>query len=69
LFSGGTLSCDLAIANVFYFMRETTPMSDQEYSVLRDIPIGIGASGERHEMNSMGGIHVAADRAPPLPSW
>jgi hypothetical protein len=44
-------------------------MSDQEYSVLQDIPIGIGASGEHHEMNSMGGIHVAADRALPLPSW
>jgi hypothetical protein len=37
-------------------------MSEREYSVLQDIPIGIAANGERHEMKSMGGIHVAADR-------
>jgi fumarate hydratase class II len=29
---------------------------------LLDLPIGISASGQRHETDSMGGIDVPADR-------
>src|SRR3981081_2013274 len=37
-------------------------MKDQEHPVLHDIPIGIDATGLRHETDSMGGIDVPADR-------
>jgi fumarate hydratase class II len=37
-------------------------MDDQAHPVLHDIPIGIDASGLRHETDSMGGIDVPADR-------
>src|ERR1700685_2931149 len=37
-------------------------MNDQAQPVLRDMPIGIDASGQRHETDSMGGIEVPADR-------
>jgi fumarate hydratase, class II len=31
-------------------------------TMLHDAPIGIGATGKRHETDSMGGIDVPADR-------
>jgi fumarate hydratase class II len=34
----------------------------QEHSILHDIPIGIDATGQRHETDAMGGIDVPADR-------
>jgi fumarate hydratase class II len=37
-------------------------MNDQAYAILRDLPIGIDVTGERHETDSMGGIDVPADR-------
>jgi len=37
-------------------------MTDQAHSVLPDIPIGIDATGQRHETDSMGAIDVPADR-------
>jgi fumarate hydratase class II len=37
-------------------------MNDQTHPVLRDTPIGIDATGQRHETDSMGGIDVPADR-------
>jgi fumarate hydratase, class II len=37
-------------------------MNNQSPPVLRDLPIGIDATGERHETDSMGGINVPADR-------
>jgi fumarate hydratase class II len=37
-------------------------MKDQEHPVVHDIPIGTGATGQRHETDSMGGIDVPADR-------
>lgn len=37
-------------------------MKDQEHPTLRDTPIGIDATGQRHETDSMGGIDVPADR-------
>src|ERR1700685_2606830 len=37
-------------------------MNDQAQPVLRDVPIGINAAGQRHETDSMGGIEVPADR-------
>ncbi len=37
-------------------------MNNQSPPVLRDLPIGIDAAGERHETDSMGGINVPADR-------
>jgi len=37
-------------------------MNDQTHPVARDIPIGIDATGSRHETDSMGGIDVPADR-------
>ncbi len=37
-------------------------MSDQTHPALRDVPIGIAATGQRHETDSMGGIDVPADR-------
>src|ERR1700688_726800 len=37
-------------------------MNDQAHPVLRDVPIGINAAGQRHETDSMGGIEVPADR-------
>ncbi len=37
-------------------------MADQSHSTLHDIPIGIDATGQRHETDSMGGIDVPADR-------
>jgi fumarate hydratase class II len=37
-------------------------MKNQNHPVLRDVPIGIGVTGERHETDSMGGIDVPADR-------
>src|SRR5246127_4802317 len=37
-------------------------MSNQNHPILRDIPIGIDATGQRHETDSMGGIDVPADR-------
>src|ERR1700756_2528478 len=37
-------------------------MSNQNHPILRDIPIGIDAAGQRHETDSMGGIDVPADR-------
>src|SRR6201995_205079 len=37
-------------------------MSNQKPPILRDVPIGIDATGQRHETDSMGGINVPADR-------
>src|ERR1700740_162995 len=37
-------------------------MSNQNPPTLRDTPIGIDATGQRHETDSMGGIDVPADR-------
>jgi fumarate hydratase class II len=37
-------------------------MNAQAHPVLRDLPIGIDATGERHETDAMGGIDVPADR-------
>jgi fumarate hydratase class II len=37
-------------------------MNDTGTPTLRDVPIGIDATGERHETDSMGGIDVPADR-------
>jgi fumarate hydratase, class II len=37
-------------------------MSDQTHPLLHDIPIGLDATGKRHETDSMGGIEVPADR-------
>src|SRR5258708_36808179 len=37
-------------------------MSEEAYPVLHDIPIGIAATGQRHEVDAMGGIDVPADR-------
>src|SRR5271163_3434768 len=36
-------------------------MNDQAQPVLRDVPIGINAAGQRRESDSMGGIEVPAD--------
>ena len=37
-------------------------MKNQAHPLLHDIPIGIDATGQRHETDSMGGIDVPADR-------
>ncbi len=37
-------------------------MNDQAHPTLHDVPIGIDATGQRHETDSMGGIDVPADR-------
>ena len=37
-------------------------MKDQAHPILHDIPLGIDATGQRHETDSMGGIDVPADR-------
>src|SRR6476469_9396175 len=37
-------------------------MSNQKHPILRDVPIGIDASGQRRETDSMGPIDVPADR-------
>ncbi len=37
-------------------------MGTQSHPIFRDVPIGIKASGRRHETDSMGGIDVPADR-------
>ena len=37
-------------------------MKDRQHPTLRDTPIGIDATGQRHETDSMGGIDVPADR-------
>jgi fumarate hydratase, class II len=37
-------------------------MNDQAYSLRSDLPIGIAASGNRRETDSMGEIEVPADR-------
>jgi fumarate hydratase class II len=37
-------------------------MNNQKHPILRDVPIGIDATGQRHETDSMGGIDVPADR-------
>ena len=37
-------------------------MTTQAHPILHDIPIGIDATGQRHETDSMGGIDVPADR-------
>jgi fumarate hydratase, class II len=37
-------------------------MNNQSHPVLRDVPIGVGASGTRRETDSMGEIEVPADR-------
>jgi fumarate hydratase, class II len=37
-------------------------VNKKAHRVLRDIPIGIEATGQRHETDSMGGIDVPADR-------
>src|SRR6266576_1243628 len=39
-----------------------TAMRAPDHPALRDVPIGIVATGMRHETDSMGGIEVAADR-------
>src|ERR1700724_3419443 len=43
-------------------MEGDNAMKDQEHPVLHDIPIGIDATGQRHETDSMGGIDVPAER-------
>src|SRR5213593_1845631 len=40
----------------------TTPRARQSAPKLLDLPIGIKASGQRHETDSMGTIDVPADR-------
>src|SRR6185369_13298713 len=47
------VTCDLAKAPVH--------MNIQQHPNLRDVPIGIDATGQRHETDSMGGIDVPAD--------
>src|SRR5207253_774505 len=37
-------------------------MTVEAHPVLHDIPIGIAAKGQRHEVDAMGGIDVPADR-------
>jgi fumarate hydratase class II len=37
-------------------------MNRQEHPILHDLPIGIDATGQRHETDSMGGIEVPANR-------
>jgi fumarate hydratase, class II len=37
-------------------------MNKQAHPILRNLPIGINASGQRHETDSIGGIDVPADR-------
>jgi fumarate hydratase, class II len=37
-------------------------MNNQAHPIVRDMPIGIDATGQRHETDSMGGIDVPADR-------
>src|SRR3954462_3071059 len=37
-------------------------MNNQIHPILRDVPIGIDAAGQRRETDSMGGIDVPADR-------
>jgi fumarate hydratase, class II len=43
-------------------MEGDDAMKGQEHPALHDIPIGIDATGQRHETDSMGGIDVPADR-------
>jgi fumarate hydratase, class II len=43
-------------------MQGLNTMNDQKHPALRDVPIGIAATGQRHETDSMGGIDVPADR-------
>jgi fumarate hydratase, class II len=43
-------------------MEGDDAMKGQEHPALRDIPIGIDATGQRRETDSMGGIDVPADR-------
>jgi fumarate hydratase class II len=43
-------------------MKGDDAMKDREHPTLRDTPIGIDATGQRHETDSMGGIDVPADR-------
>src|SRR3977135_1621927 len=43
-------------------MEGDDAMKDQEHPVLHDIPIGIDATGQRQETDSMGSIDVPADR-------
>jgi fumarate hydratase class II len=38
------------------------PLNYNMHPVLSDVPIGIDATGQRHETGSMGGIDVPADR-------
>src|SRR5580700_2534368 len=37
-------------------------MNNQAHPIVRDMPIGIDATGQRHETDSMGGMDVPADR-------
>src|SRR6266436_92420 len=37
-------------------------MNKQDHPIFHDVPIGIDATGQRHETDSMGGIDVPADR-------
>jgi fumarate hydratase class II len=43
-------------------MEGDDAMKDREHPTLRDTPISIDATGQRHETDSMGGIDVPADR-------
>jgi fumarate hydratase, class II len=43
-------------------MEGDDAMKSQEHPTLRDTSIGIDATGQRHETDSMGGIDVPADR-------
>jgi fumarate hydratase, class II len=43
-------------------MEGDDAMKEEEHPVLHDVPIGIDATGQRHETDSMGGIDVPADR-------
>jgi fumarate hydratase class II len=43
-------------------MEGDDAMKDQEHPTMCDTPIGIDATGQRHETDSMGGIDVPADR-------
>src|ERR1700730_12347342 len=43
-------------------MEGDDAMKDQAHPTLHDVPIGIDATGQRHETDSMGGIDVPADR-------
>jgi hypothetical protein len=53
---------DLAIAATLGPTEGDDAMKGQEHPTLRDVPIGIDATGQRQETDSVGAIDVPADR-------